>query len=338
MKVSNYEPVGKEINTSLGGFLERHYSNKKNYEFFYSEYQSAYEFCIHSKHVSFYPVMATEGNEFLGHIALILDDRLSDVEAFFGFFEVADDFEVFNELWNQLLALARTHNVKKLKGPVNGSIWHQYRCIKEDHGAAYFKTEPTTLPYYYDFLMQVSPTSEVTFSSGLRRSYTDVLKRLHTNEKDFEKLSVHGFKITRQKNIQPAQLLAIAQLSQAAFDSKSWGYTGLDSDEFKNLYTVDKINAHIDHIYLLHKNNKIIGYCSAMREGNTLICKTICITPEFQGIGLGNMLALAIHEDAYNEGVTEIMYVLVRDGNQVYKYPTEDVEIFRRYSAFEYTL
>jgi len=203
----------------------------------------------------------------------------------------------------------------------------------------FFRTEPNTPSYYYDFLSQANPNSEITYSSGVRESYVDILGALKVHKDVIEqKLNEGDFKIEVTKETTKDTLIAIAGLSAAVFDDKSWGYTKLDNSEFSKLYDVDKINDHIYKLFLLYHNNVLIGYCSTMKEGVNLICKTICIAPQFQGAGLGNALALKIHEEAERDGIEKIMYVLVRDGNQVHNYPTEDIEIFRRYAVFDYKI
>jgi len=193
--------------------------------------------------------------------------------------------------------------------------------------------------YYYDFLLQVNPASEISYSSGIRESYTDILKVLKSHKDTIEQqLDKGGFKIRVGEEVEKDALLSITGLSAAVFDKKSWGYTKLDGNEFAKLYDVNKINDHIYKLFLLFHGDTLIGYCSTMREGANLICKTICIAPEFQGVGLGNALALKIHEEAESDDIEKIMYVLVRDGNQVHNYPTEDIEIFRRYAVFDYKI
>jgi ribosomal protein S18 acetylase RimI-like enzyme len=334
-----YTPTEFCLNTDFISLLKKLYASSDNLDFFLEEYERAYDFCLTSEHIKFYPLAFFQDKKLIAHVALIIDDRLPPHEAFFGFFEVIDDVTVFETVWLELASLAREHNIQVLKGPVNGSIWHQYRCVKEESSVPFFRTEPNTPSYYYDFLSQANPNSEITYSSGVRESYVDILGALKVHKDVIEqKLNEGDFKIEVTKETTKDTLIAISGLSAAVFDDKSWGYTKLDNSEFSKLYDVDKINDHIYKLFLLYHNNVLVGYCSTMKEGVSLICKTICIAPQFQGTGLGNALALKIHEEAERDGIEKIMYVLVRDGNQVHNYPTEDIEIFRRYAVFDYKI
>ena len=339
MKTEAYKPIDFHSKKDLAGFLNSLYGSNINFDFFLNEYGRAYNFCCTSQHVKFFPLAFYDEGKMVAHVALIVDDRLEDGEAFFGLFEVVDDVTVFEGVWRELNKLAKMHKLQSLKGPVNGSIWHQYRCITEDSSVPFFKTEPMTQLYYHDFLSQVNPTNEITYSSGVRNSYSDILELLKTHKESItQKLSEKKFRIEVTKEISHEILLSISKLSAVVFDEKSWGYTELDPSEFSSLYDPNKINEHIYKLFLLYHDNTLVGYCGTMKEEQNLICKTICIAPGLQGKGLGNALALSIHEEAEQDGIEKIMYALVKDGNQVHNYPTEDVEVFRRYSVFEYEL
>lgn len=339
MKTESYQTINFNSKKDLLEFLTSLYGSSANFNLFLKEYEKAYDFCCTSKHIKFFPIAFYNDGQMIAHVALVVDDRLGKGEAFFGFFEIVDDVTVFEVVWRKLIELAKVHKLQILKGPVNGSIWHQYRCIKEDSPEPYFKTEPMTPLYYYDFLTYVNPTNEVTYSSGIRDSYRTILELLKKQKNTILRtLSDGNFKIGVTKEISPEILFSIAKLSAVVFNERSWGYTNLDAAEFSNLYDLSKINEHIYKLFLLYQNDVLVGYCSTMKEGQDLVCKTICIAPEFQGKGLGNALALKVHEEAEIDGIEKIMYVLVKDGNQVHNYPMEDVRVFRKYSVFEYKL
>lgn len=339
MKIEAYTPTSFDEHKDFLELLRNLYDSNKNFEFFLEEYRIAYNFCCTSKYISFFPTSFYNGEKLVAHVALIVDSRLKEGEAFFGFFELLDDEEIFDTIWGKLIELAKVHNIHTLKGPVNGSIWHQYRCVSESNTEQFFATEPMTPLYYYRYLSTLNSTKKVTYSSGVRDSYAGILSLLKS-QKEFilQKLEQGNFRIDVENEISHKQLASIASLSASVFDQKSWGYTQLDASEFMNLYSPGKINEHIYKLFTLYQNDTLIGYCSTIRDGDTLICKTICITQEFQGKGLGNALALYVHEEAERDGITKVMYVLVKDGNQVHNYPTDDVRVFRRYAAFEYDI
>lgn len=334
MKVTNYKPRQTPI-PKLIKLVKDKYGGKKNFDFFFSDFQKAYSFCVDNPNIIFIPFSAFENEELVAHVALIIDKHLPKGEAFFGFFETKQDSSVFEAIWKSLGERAKKMNISLLKGPINGSIWHQYRCIKQADNSEYFKSEPLSEIYYYRLLTQMRPLSEVSYYSAFREKFAKVMGAIKT---EFGKLTAAGFDIKELENVSYEQLLSIVKISKMVFHN-SWGYTDLTEKDFLQLYSSDKIAAHLNKLYLLYKDRQIIGYCSTSKEDEqTLIIKTICILPKFQGLGLGNAMAYKIHINAQKEGFKKIIYALIREGNKVKNFPTDDTLIFRQYAAFEFKI
>lgn len=334
MKIIKYKPTTAPSD-ELVALINNKYGDKKNFDFFFTDFHKAYSFCVDNSNITFIPISAFEDKQLVAHIALIIDKRLSEGEAFFGFFETQQDVSVFKAIWHSLVEEAKKMGVSVLKGPVNGSIWHQYRCIKETDGSEYFKSEPMSETYYYQLLIQMEPSSEVSYYSASREKFDKVMGVIQTG---FEKLATAGFDIKEVKNVSYEQLLLIAEISRAVFHS-SWGYTDLTEKEFLQLYSLDKLETHLNKLYLLYKDQQMIGYCGTSTENeHTLILKTICILLEYQGLGLGNALAYKIHLDAQKEGFKKVTYALIREDNKVKNFPKDDTLIFRHYAAFEFKI
>lgn len=322
--------------TELIEILREKYGSHKDYDYFLNDTKKALSFCTNNENVSFYPVAGYENGKMCSHAALIIDKRLPTGEAFFGFLECPEDAAAFGALWNALIKEARDKGISVLKGPVNGSIWHQYRCIKETDDSDFFKAEPFCEPYYYDFLISNKPDAEIFYYSAHREPFDIVLRII--KEDSYTKLADAGFSIKETKQVAPEELRIIADISKKVFHA-SWGYTELNEQEFVQLYSSEKLTEHLDTLYLLYKGDAIIGFCSTSREDNhTLICKTICILPEYQNLGLGNALAYKLHVNAKREGFKKIIYALIREGNNVKNFPKDDAVIFRRYAAFEFNI
>ncbi len=334
MDIKSYKPIS--VSSDLNGLLQEKYGNNANFNYFLSDFNKSYNFCVNNDNISFHPIAGFEGEELCAHIALIIDKRLPAGEAFFGFLEVPNDVLVFNSMWNSLIKEAHSKGISVLKGPVNGSIWHQYRCIKETDGSPLFKTEVFSELYYHDFLTSKKPSSEVDYFSASREPYDIVLKLV--NPESFEKLTQHGFRIEVVKQVAPGQLKTIADISRSVF-RENWGYTELNDQEFIDLYSTEKLKDYLDSLYLLYKGKDLIGFCSTSEENkSTLALKTICVLPVYRGLGLGNALAYKIHLDAKKDGFKKIIYALIREGNSINNFPKEGTEIFRRYTAFEYKI
>ncbi len=334
MKIIRYKPTTIPPKELLN-LLKEKYGKGAGFDLFLSDFRKAYEFCVGNENIKFVPFAVYKNNEMVGHIALIVDRRLIPGDAFFGFLEMQRDKRIFTELWSVLVSEAKKHGVRVVKGPVNGSIWHQYRCYKKSNGEDYFKTELPTELYYYRYLSSNNPSSEINYYSAYRKKFEGVMSHI---EKGYKSLNSNGFRIKELGKISMMELESIGTVSKKIF-SKSWGYTELTVKEFLALYSMDKFAAHLNKLYLLYKGDEIIGYCSTVKENeSTLICKTICILTNYQGLGLGNALAYRVHIDAKNRGYKKVIYALIREGNNIKNFPKEDAVVFREYATFEFVI
>jgi ribosomal protein S18 acetylase RimI-like enzyme len=334
MDIRKYQPTA--VPAELISLLRKKYGNEKNIEYFIADFNKSFDFCLNNKSVVFQPIAGYEGDQMVAHIALIVDKRLATGEAFFGFLEVSEDEQDFKIMWEALTKEARSRDISILKGPVNGSIWHQYRCVKETDGSPFFKAELFAEPYYYQRLVSINPAREMAYYSASRDRFEALLPILQAGEPIYKKLGDAGFFIKEIKHVALKELQAIAALSRMVFHN-SWGYTELTENEFIALYSSDKLDEHLGGLYLLYKDDNIVGFCGTLKEDeNTLICKTICVLPEYQGMGLGNALAYKIHVDAQEKGIKKIIYALIREGNNIKNFPQVDTVIFRRYTSFEF--
>ena len=334
MQVKEYK-TAETPSTKLVDLLRKNYGKGNNFDLFLSDFIKSFSFCANNENVLFHSFAGYVGGKMQAHIALIIDKRLPLGEAFFGFLEIPEEISVFKEIWETLTKKAQGLGISILKGPVNGSVWHQYRCIKETDGSPFFKSELPSMPYYYSFLSSNEPSLEVQYYSAYREKFDTTMQMIQTG---YEKFTSLGFSIKEVKSITAEDLQAIAALSKTIF-RKNWGYTELTGKEFLQLYSSEKLDAHLNKLYLLYKDKDIIGYCSTVKEdNNTIICKTIGLLPQYQGLGLGNALAYKVHLDAKKKGIRKIIYALIREGNQVKNFPKDDAVIFRRYTAFEFKI
>jgi GNAT superfamily N-acetyltransferase len=332
MEIKKYQANNTPL-PELINLLRRKYGKSKNFDYFISDYQKAFDFCVNNENITFTPIASYEGLKINAHIALILDKRLPHGEALFGFLEVPNDIKTFRLMWDNLVKEARVKGASVLKGPVNGSIWHQYRCIKETDGSDFFKSELFSETYYYDFLSSNKPISEIIYHSGYRERFDAILQ---VGQLAYDKLASAGFVIKEMESGSMENLQNIASISRTVFKN-SWGYVELNQKEFFKLYSSEKLAPEITKIYLLYKDGDIIGFCGVLKEDEfTLICKTIALLPEYQGAGLGNALAFKVHLDAKKEGIKKIIYALIRDSNNIKNFPKKDAVVFRKYAAFEF--
>jgi N-acetylglutamate synthase-like GNAT family acetyltransferase len=323
-------------NSDSSGYLsliERKYKNQKNYDYFLSGLQTSLSFSQNYQDPRF--VVLKKDGEIIGHCALILDSKLKEGEAFFGFFDVIDDITVFDALWQNFLKLAKDNNVKTLKGPINGTVWHPYRVVSSSDNSNFFKTELFCELYYYDFFKTLQPSKEIFYHSGFRENFEHIIS---VTGKAYRNAMEKGFIIEEAKNINLSQLQDVFESAKIVFKD-NWSYTDLSVKNFESLYSSKKLNATQNKIYFIKKSDKIVGYLGSLIEDEeTLILKTIAVLPEFRGKGFGNALIHKVHCDASDSGYKKVIYALIREDNDVKNFSNDDATVFRKYSAFEFEI
>ncbi len=330
-------PENSQLKSSLESLIRTKYESNTDFKYFFYDYTKALDYCRDSSHIRFIPIPYYQEEVLKAHVALIIDDRLPKGEAFFGFLETPNDATVFGALWQSLHGECKKQNVQTLLGPVNGSVWHQYRCLKETDSSPFFKSELMCEPYYYSLLQSKNPTKEILYHSGHRYNTSAIIEAGKLSYEQFE--STHkDFSIKETKKLTQEEAYSLVSISKKVF-SDNWGYTELSNDEFLALYSSKKIDENLNSVYLLFHGDTMIGYLSTFNEDAvTLIYKTICILPEYQGKGLGNVLAYRAHRDALEKGVQKHVYALVRVTNNIQNFTKEDSVIFRKYATFEFEI
>jgi predicted GNAT family acetyltransferase len=284
-----------------------------------------------SNYESFAPVFfhTTKQSDLVGHIALI---PFRGEEAFFGFYE-SENEECFALLWQNLINEANRLGLKKLFGPVNGTIWHPYRFVSGTSNEPYFPSEPISRIEYASWIANQKPAQIIEYHSAFRTDYTPILL---ATKSAFETTINNGIEIAIEapsaQNIEELYKLALEVFSQNP------GYAHLSIQEFISLYSSDKLSKSSGTLYTAREKNKLLGFCFNMEFGKTLIMKTIAVLPNLQQKGIGNALVHRVHVDAVTNGFSKIIYALVRKDNNVKHFPTDKITVFREYSAYLFNL
>lgn len=316
------------------GMVKHNYSHLHGFDLYLSDLKNALTFSITSPDQQCRCVNIYKEGSLLAHVGLIEDKRLSHGGAFFGFFETVRDKKVFTLLWEELLEFAQQRGVSSLMGPVNGSIWHQYRIVKEQTEHLPFISEPYSMPYYYDYLKAVKPAKEVNYYSGKRSGFEKIKS---ATKPSYDSINRKGITIEKLESINKKMIRSVLKFSKKVFN-ESWGYFDLNEDEFVQLYNKAKITKYVSSLYIIRCGSELIGYCTVLKDEDTIIMKTLAILPEWQRKGLGNAMVYKVHDDASDMGISNIIYALIREENKVKYFPKDDAEIIREYACFRYIL
>ena len=273
--------------------------------------------------------LAQENAITLGQVALIpVDESI----AYFGFFECENE-SVFLSLWEKLLAEAKKSGVKNLLGPINGTIWHPYRFVSFSNGEPFFPSEPISKIDYSQWFSKLGYSKTLDYHSAYRTDFTPILESTKTSYKNVcENGFVIGIEEISANNVQQFYQLAVDVFSQNP------GYTHLSINEFVSLYSSEKLNQSRSLLYTARYEGTLVGFCLNHSIGHEMVMKTIAVSNNFQMKGIGNALVHKVHVDASQQGVTKVIYGLVRKDNNVKFFPTDKLTVFREYVAYAFNL
>jgi GNAT superfamily N-acetyltransferase len=323
--------INQNIDTRYLDLFRQLYGKEEHLDYFISDISLSIDYSISTKKLT--TITLTDGEILCGHCSIITSEG-SNI-AYFGFFESTDNPEDFRLLWGSVLEEAKNQGIKKLAGPINGSIWFPYRFITTTESSSFFKGELPTKPSYHQMFSDLPNGQIVAFESGIRKHFDFIIE---STKKSFEELEDLGLKAEILHNISNKTLLEIHTLAESAFSGQSVIYEALPVNYFLKLYNKDKIK-DLFGLYLIRKSDELIGFGSVFYENNkSVILKTLAVHPSFQGHGIGSAIAHLVHRDAKEYGIETIIYALVRKGNNVKHFPKDDVAIIRNYSIFVFDI
>ena len=236
--------------------------------------------------------------------------------------------------------LFRENNVKISVGPLDGSTWKRYRFIVEDNENPFFM-EPNNSLEWPDYFKKYGYKVIATYYSALVNDLNWKNKKL---EKVKEKKIYKDIEIKNlDKNNFIKQIEEIYELSIRAFKN-NFLYSEISKEEFLNSYVKVKDIIDYELVFLAYKKDRLIGFVFAypdfnekMKNGKTdrVILKSFAVDPDFQGFGLGSILAEKIHETAFIKNYKKAIHALIHENNKSKKISENYGKIIRKYELYE---
>ena len=329
--MKNRRVIVQKIDDRYTSLFRSLYEREKDIEYFVSDLGQSIEYCLAEKNIS--TIISEEGGKLLGHCSLIMPKGNNAGGAYFGFFDYMGEKD-FGGFWEDIIAEARRLKLKKLIGPINGSVWFPYRFVATSNGSPFFKGELPTDLAYHDHFSHLKHEKVTTYSSGVRERYDFIIE---ATKEPYELVNRSHLEITTLTEITEELLGQLQALSAEVFSDTSVAYEPFADKYFLKLY--GNKPKGLFRIYLARDAGRLVGFCFMIYEdAGTAILKTIAVHPLFQKRGIGSALAHAVHRDAKEEGIKKIIYALVRDDNNIKAFPRGDVSIMRTYSLFDFNL
>ena len=106
-----------------------------------------------------------------------------------------------------------------------------------------------------------------------------------------------------QGNIVRSQVSDAAALTAIAVAAKKhWGYSNEQIEKWKEDLTISEEDIKEDFVFHLEKEDKIVGFYSLSKEGESFEIEHLWILPEYIGQGLGKILFEHTRETAMQNG------------------------------------
>lgn len=266
--------------------------------------------------------------------ALIMQKRPSDNEGYFGFLNI-NPVKKKSQLWSKVVETATLNNIKKLKGPVQGSTYFPYRFISYSNGISFFKGEFFSTHLDDDYMRSNGPDKIINYKSAIREDFKEIMK---ITKPTYDKLVEKGLKIEVLNNPDLDFYKEIYNITNITF-GENWGYENLSFDEFLNFVSSDQSKRPKLSLQKVTFGDKLVGFSRFVEESDdTIIFKTAGLLPEYQKMGIGIAIAYKGHEDAIKLGYKKAIYALVRFNNRVDRMPQPNLINFREYSSYEFNI
>lgn len=254
-----------------------------------------------------------------------------------GLFE-ASSFDTTKILLEHAMDWLGARGVKKIYGPVDHSTWFDYRFRINWNDPLSYDFEPVNPPEYpfwwRELGFQISETyhshgiSELgLLAERLKADYTDAIQR--------------GFQFRAFGSTSDIQreLCVIHEMSEAAFSSQ-FLFESIPFQMFQEIYLPRQTRAAKPLAYfVVSPEGQELGFTYNWIESDSLVMKTILLSPKARGLRLSNALLHVPTQEAHRMGINRGIAALIRDGLQSERYTREHELLWKHeYAVFSRSL
>ncbi len=253
--------------------------------------------------------LVKDADEVIARAALIFNPDLSykyKSVALIAYYESREDTRAIHNLFIELEEVAQNRGIGYLVGPMNGSIWHKFRCINSYNRQPFFG-EIYHKPYYYKYFLGHHYEAIQTYHSTITELVDSphVSQQIGFYEKHFREEGVTIRPVDLDRFAQ--ELEQIYPVALKAFQD-SFFYTTLSLKEFLHLYL--PFQDFIDSRFFLiaEKEGKWVGYIIAFpdwydkRGKRAIVLKSVAVLDEHDFRGLEPLLIEEVHKLALSMG------------------------------------
>ena len=252
-----------------------------------------------------------------------------------------DEEQLFNKIFEEL----KKEGIETIIGPLNGTTWNTYRYVTEKGNGRPFLLEPWNEDYSVSLFEKLDFKHLAGYISTVMEGMnSDGRKNLN---KKIEKLKKFDYyKDIRVESAENKDLLAVLNkvydLTVEAFKN-NFLYSELEREIFLKMYMSYEDKIIKKFFKMLYLGDELIGYVFGIPDYaelgykgkiDTIILKTIAVSPIYNGKGMGYILINSLVEEAEKEGYENVIYALMHESNVSKNIGLQLGNILRRYTLF----
>ena len=230
------------------------------------------------------------------------------------------------QLFNKVFEELKKEGIEIIIGPLNGTTWNTYRYVTEKGSRRQFLLEPWNEDYSVSLFEKLGFKPLAGYISTVMEGM-DSDGRRNLNKK-IEKLKKFDYyKDIKVESAENKDLLTVLNkvydLTVEAFKN-NFLYSELEREIFLKMYMSYEDKIIKKFFKMLYLGDELIGYVFGIPDYaelgykgkiDTIILKTIAVSPEYNGKGMGYILINSLIEEAEKEGYENVIYALMHESN-----------------------
>ena len=230
------------------------------------------------------------------------------------------------QLFNKIFEELKKEGIETIIGPLNGTTWNTYRYVTEKGNGRPFLMEPWNEDYSVSLFEKLDFKHLAGYISTVMEGMnSDGRKNLN---KKIEKLKKFDYyEDIRVESAENKDLLTVLNkvydLTVEAFKN-NFLYSELEREIFLKMYMSYEDKIIKKFFKMLYLGDELIGYVFGIPDYaelgykgkiDTIILKTIAVSPIYNGKGMGYILINSLVEEAEKEGYENVIYALMHQSN-----------------------
>ena len=254
---------------------------------------------------------------------------------------IKNEEKFFNEVFKEL----KKEGIETIIGPLNGTTWNTYRYVTDKRNHPPFLMEPFNEDYYVELFEKIGFKALAYYISTIMENMNPV-QRGHLSKK-IEKLKKFDYyKDITVKSAENEDLITVLNkvydLTIEAFKN-NFLYSELDREIFLKMYMSYEDKIVKKFFKMLYLKDELIGYVFGIPDYaelqykekiETMILKTIAISPRYNGKGMGYILIDELVKEAEHSGYKNVIYALMHEKNISKNIGSLLGDELRRYALF----